>query len=46
MNSILLVRGSTGPVVRKLRQALVQELGDDAADFAALETGDEVDADL
>lgn len=46
MKSILLVRGSTGPLVRKLRQALLRELGEDASDFSALGTGDVVDGDL
>ncbi|MDP1907145.1 MAG: glycoside hydrolase family 19 protein, partial [Hyphomicrobium sp.] len=43
---MLMMRGSSGPAVRKLRQALVRELADDAADFAKLGTGDVLDADV
>lgn len=42
---ILLTRGSRGPAVAALRQALVRELGDDARDFPKLGMGDELDAD-
>lgn len=41
----LLIRGSKGSDVRKLKQALVKQLGLDAAVFAGLATGDELDAD-
>ena len=41
----LLIRGSRGGDVRKLKQALVKQLGADAAAFGGLATGDELDAD-
>lgn len=44
--TILLTRGSRAPEVPALRKALVRELGDDAADFPKLGTGDELDVDV
>ena len=41
---VLLTRGSRGPEVRILRQALVRELGGDAGDFPKLGAGTELDA--
>ncbi len=41
----LLIRGSKGSDVRKLKQALVKQLGLDAAAFATLATSDALDAD-
>lgn len=41
----LLIRGSRGGDVRKLKQALIKQLGADAAAFGGLATGDELDAD-
>ena len=41
----LLTRSSRGADVKRLKQALVKQLGSDAAIFASLATGDEVDAD-
>lgn len=43
--AIVLTRGASGPDVRALRRALARELGEDAADFAALADGDALDAD-
>ena len=41
----LLARGSRGADVQRLKQALVKQLGSDAANYASLATGDELDAD-
>lgn len=41
----LLIRGSRGGDMRNLKQALVKQLGADAAAFSGLSTGDELDAD-
>jgi hypothetical protein len=38
-------RGTKGPEVRQIRQALARELGDDAALYPRLARGDEIDAD-
>ncbi|RZI83313.1 MAG: peptidase C1 [Rubrivivax sp.] len=42
----LLVRGSQGADVARLRKQLAKELGADAADFVKLNTGQDFDADL
>ncbi|MBC7680761.1 MAG: peptidase C1, partial [Ferruginibacter sp.] len=42
----LLVRGSKGPAVQKLRTALFNELGTDAQAFPGLEEGDEMAVDV
>ncbi len=42
----LLVRGMAGGEVSRLRQALAQQLGDDAQGFAQLGVGDVLDADV
>ncbi|WP_367847359.1 peptidase C1 [Rhodoferax sp. WC2427] len=42
----LLVRGSQGPAVQKLRTALFNELGADAQAFPGLDLGDEMTADV
>ena len=44
--NMLLLKGSTGPVVVQLRRALMKELGDDAADFSDLGRGEIFDGDV
>src|SRR5262245_13777609 len=41
----LLTRGSRGPDVVALKQALARDLGNDAKDFPELTSGNELDAD-
>lgn len=43
--AVLLVRGSRGVAVARLRQQLAAQLGDDASDFPSLGSGDRLDAD-
>lgn len=42
----LLVRGSQGPEVAAMRQALARELGDDAQAFPGLDQGDDMTVDV
>ncbi len=44
--SSLLIRGSQGPNVKRLRQQLAKELGADGADYSKLASGQDFNADL